>query len=90
VPCWSYGTNSPSLANRSVPTRRAGHPIRSAVVEVHVPDEFPDRATAGDDRRRAEHTVKDLVVGSGLAFTELGTYPLRGAPGEWRLYAVQG
>jgi class 3 adenylate cyclase len=33
-------------------------------------------------------TVKDLVVGSDIAFTERGTHTLKGAPGEWRLYAV--
>jgi hypothetical protein len=33
-------------------------------------------------------TVKDLVAGSGLDFEERGTYPLKGVPGEWRLYAV--
>jgi hypothetical protein len=35
-------------------------------------------------------TVKDLVAGSGLAFTDRGTYELKGVPGEWRLYAVEG
>ena len=33
-------------------------------------------------------TVKDLVVGSGIAFEERGTAELKGVPGEWRLYAV--
>ena len=33
-------------------------------------------------------TVKDLVVGSDIPFTERGTHTLKGAPGEWRLYAV--
>jgi pimeloyl-ACP methyl ester carboxylesterase/DNA-binding SARP family transcriptional activator len=35
-------------------------------------------------------TVKDLVVGSGLAFADRGNHSLKGAPGEWRLYAVAG
>lgn len=35
-------------------------------------------------------TVKDLVVGSDLEFTDRGTHPLKGAPGEWHLYAVGG
>jgi class 3 adenylate cyclase/predicted alpha/beta hydrolase len=34
-------------------------------------------------------TVKDLVVGSGLEFADCGTHPLKGAPGEWHLYAVR-
>ncbi len=33
-------------------------------------------------------TVKDLVVGSGLEFADRGPQPLKGVPGEWRLYAV--
>lgn len=33
-------------------------------------------------------TVRDLVVGSGIAFTDRGTHSLRGVPGEWRLFAV--
>jgi len=33
-------------------------------------------------------TVKDLVAGSGLAFSDRGAHALKGAPGEWRLYAV--
>jgi len=33
-------------------------------------------------------TVRDLVAGSGIAFQERGTFPLKGVPGDWRLYAV--
>jgi class 3 adenylate cyclase len=32
------------------------------------------------------HTVKDLVAGSGITFTERGTHVLKGLPGEWRLF----
>ena len=32
------------------------------------------------------NTVKDLVAGSGLTFTDRGTYIFRGLPGEWRLF----
>jgi len=35
-------------------------------------------------------TVRDLVVGSGLVFGERGSRELKGVPGEWRLYAVEG
>jgi len=34
-------------------------------------------------------TVKDLVAGSGIEFEDRGAYPLKGIPGEWRLYAVR-
>jgi class 3 adenylate cyclase len=34
-------------------------------------------------------TVRDLVAGSGIEFEDLGVRPLKGIPGEWRLYAVR-
>jgi class 3 adenylate cyclase len=34
-------------------------------------------------------TVRDLVAGSNLAFTEWGKTQLRGVPGEWRIFAVR-
>lgn len=33
-------------------------------------------------------TVRDLVAGSGIQFTDRGQAMLKGVPGEWRLYAV--
>jgi class 3 adenylate cyclase len=33
-------------------------------------------------------TVRELVVGSGLEFEDRGPHELKGAPGEWRLFAV--
>jgi pimeloyl-ACP methyl ester carboxylesterase/class 3 adenylate cyclase len=33
-------------------------------------------------------TVKDLVVGSGISFTDRGVHELKGVPGEWHLFAV--
>jgi len=35
-------------------------------------------------------TVKDLVAGSGIAFSDRGAAELKGVPGEWRLFAVEG
>ncbi len=35
-------------------------------------------------------TVKDLVAGSGFIFDDLGSHELKGVPGDWRLFAVQG
>jgi class 3 adenylate cyclase len=34
-------------------------------------------------------TVRDLVVGSGLEFTDRGRHELKGVPGEWQVLAVQ-
>lgn len=35
------------------------------------------------------NTVKDLVVGSGIAFADRGEHALRGVPGTWRLWAAE-
>ena len=32
------------------------------------------------------NTVKDLMAGSGITFTDRGTHILKGLPGEWRLF----
>jgi class 3 adenylate cyclase/alpha-beta hydrolase superfamily lysophospholipase len=36
----------------------------------------------------ASSTVKDLVVGSGIAFEDVGEHELKGVPGAWKLHAV--
>jgi pimeloyl-ACP methyl ester carboxylesterase len=46
-------------------------------------------AMAGPGEVLVSSTVKDLVVGSGLSFADRGTHPLKGAPGERRIYAVE-
>jgi len=35
-------------------------------------------------------TVKDLVTGSGIEFEDHGSFPLKGVPGTWQLFAVTG
>jgi class 3 adenylate cyclase len=35
-------------------------------------------------------TVVDLVVGSGMEFSDRGDHQLKGVPGNWRLYRVTG
>ena len=47
-------------------------------------------ASAGAGETLVSSTVKDLVVGADLAFADRGVTPLKGVPGEWRLYAVAG
>jgi class 3 adenylate cyclase len=34
-------------------------------------------------------TVKDLVIGSGLEFSDRGEHQLKGVPGTWKLFAVK-
>ncbi|SDC48788.1 adenylate/guanylate cyclase domain-containing protein [Rhodococcus tukisamuensis] len=38
----------------------------------------------------ASRAVRDLVVGSGLSFVDRGLHELRGVPGRWSLYALDG
>jgi class 3 adenylate cyclase len=45
-------------------------------------------ALADPDEVLVSSTVKDLVVGSGMEFTDRGSHALKGVPGEWHLYAV--
>jgi class 3 adenylate cyclase/pimeloyl-ACP methyl ester carboxylesterase len=46
-------------------------------------------AMAGPGEVLVSGTVRDLVVGSGLAFDERGEHELRGIEGRWRLLAVR-
>lgn len=45
-------------------------------------------AAAGPGEILVSRTVKDLVAGSGLAFTDRGVHALKGIPDEWQLFAV--
>ena len=48
----------------------------------------PRLYNAGPDEVVVSSTVKDLVVGSGISFSDRGPHKLKGVPGEWRLFAV--
>ena len=45
-------------------------------------------ALAGADEVLVSSTVKDLVVGSGISFSDRGAQQLKGVPGEWSVFAV--
>jgi len=55
---------------------------------VHIGARVGARASAGEVL--VSSTVKELVVGSGIAFEDRGLETLSGVPGEWRLFAVTG
>ena len=57
-----------------------------AGMAVHIRSRIYGLAGTGDVL--VSSTVKELVVGSGIEFTERGDHELRGVPGTWRLYAV--
>jgi class 3 adenylate cyclase len=64
---------------------RSGSDVRG--IAVHIGARVA--ALAGPGEVLASSTVKDLVVGSGIAFAERGTHQLKGVPDEWRLFAVR-
>jgi len=46
-------------------------------------------AAANPDEVVVSSTVRDLVAGLGLKFSDRGMHHLKGVPDEWHLYAVQ-
>jgi class 3 adenylate cyclase len=44
---------------------------------------------ADADQILVSSTVRDLVVGSDLAFDDRGVHDLKGIPEPWRVYAVR-
>jgi class 3 adenylate cyclase len=47
-------------------------------------------ALAGPGEVLVTSTVRDLVNGSGIEFTDRGLHALKGVPGEWQVLAVRG
>jgi class 3 adenylate cyclase len=45
---------------------------------------------AGASEVLVSRTVKELVSGAGFVLTRRGTHRLKGLPGEWPLFAVNG
>jgi class 3 adenylate cyclase len=59
-----------------------------AGIAVSIGARVAARAAAGEVL--VSQTVKDLVAGSGISFEDRGAAELKGVPGEWRLFAVEG
>jgi len=57
-----------------------------AGLAVHLAARIMDRAEAGEIL--VSGTVRDLVIGSDLSFSERGEHELKGIPGHWALYAA--
>ncbi len=53
---------------------------------VHIAARVGALAAPGDVL--VSGTVKDLVVGSGINFSDRGEHELKGVPGTWKLFAV--
>ena len=45
-------------------------------------------SAAGSGEVLVSSTVRELVVGSGLEFSDRGLHQLKGVPGEWRVFAL--
>jgi pimeloyl-ACP methyl ester carboxylesterase len=58
-----------------------------AGLAVHIGARVCSLAGAGEVL--VTSTVRDLVVGSGIAFEPRGSHELKGVPGEWSVLAVQ-
>jgi class 3 adenylate cyclase len=57
-----------------------------AGIAVHIAARVSARAEPGEVL--VSRTVRDLVAGSGLEFSDKGTHELKGVPDAWELYAV--
>jgi class 3 adenylate cyclase len=55
-------------------------------IAVHIGARIADLAGAGEVLTSS--TVKDLVVGSGIEFSDRGGHQLKGVPGEWSVFAA--
>jgi class 3 adenylate cyclase len=60
---------------------------RVSGVAVEIATQVAAQSAIGDVL--VSSTVKDLVAGSGIQFTERGSQSLAGDLGEWRLFAVE-
>ncbi|MEX2556056.1 MAG: adenylate/guanylate cyclase domain-containing protein [Actinomycetota bacterium] len=88
-----------SLAAR---TRELGVEVRSGIhtgeieligndvggIAVHIGSRVAGEAKAGEVI--VSSTVKDLVAGSGISFTDRGIHSLKGVADDWRLWAAAG
>jgi class 3 adenylate cyclase len=57
-----------------------------AGIAVHTGARVASQASPGEVL--VSSTVKDLVVGSGIQFSDRGEHALKGVPGAWRLFAA--
>ena len=80
---------------RDLPVRAGVHTGECEIVDgdlagmaVHIGARIGEMAEAGEVL--VSSTVRDLVVGSGLEFSERGESELRGVPDRWRLFALAG
>jgi len=59
-----------------------------AGIAVHIGQRVSSLAQPGEVL--VSRTVVDLVVGSGIQFSDRGEHSLKGVPGSWKIFAVEG
>jgi class 3 adenylate cyclase len=59
-----------------------------AGIAVHIASRV--QSVAGPNEILVSSTVRELVTGSGLGFTDHGRHTLKGLEGDWQLFAVAG
>lgn len=59
---------------------------RLAGIAIHIASRISNQANPNEVL--VSSTVKDIVAGSGITFTNQGNHVLKGVPEEWRLFAV--
>ena len=69
-----------------VELREGGH--RVGGVAVHIAARIMALAAPGEIL--VSSTVKDLVAGSGMKFRDRGIHELKGVPGAWRVFMIEG
>jgi class 3 adenylate cyclase len=73
------------IGNHTGEIQRRGTDI--AGIAVHIAARI--MALAHDGEILVSRTVRDLVVGSGLTFSDRGDHALKGVPDTWQLLAVE-
>jgi pimeloyl-ACP methyl ester carboxylesterase len=63
--------------------------IESGIAGIAVHIGARVMSLAGPDEVLVSSTVRDLVAGSGLMFSDKGTYELKGVPGTWSILRVE-
>ena len=63
--------------------------IESGVAGIAVHTGARVMSLAGADEVLITSTVRDLVAGSGLSFSDRGIHELKGVPGSWRILRVE-
>ncbi len=65
-----------------------GHGREISGIAVHTGARVATAADSGEVL--VSSTVRDLVAGTGFRFSDRGTQELKGVPGEWRLFSLEG